>query len=185
MSETNEVNRPDKIIVQAVSVLQTAFGEAALLFKDFDEMMESKDWHTAYGNRTTKEVTSNLNDPLHWLLQCSFRIYESSEKKQQGLQTRLGISIVWWNDIVPGQEPTFIMARIDAHPTEFDHWDVWYAWEDTNFAVSEGKPVTKWKEDWGYTVSARPLTDIQSKEVLKKHYEELMTYLEMEIYQEK
>ena len=73
------------------------------------------------------------------------------------------------------------MARIDAHPTDFDHWDIWYAWEEASSSATDGKSVTGWKEDGGYVVSARSLTDLDSKKKLVELSKELIGYLERDI----
>ena len=180
----NEIGTAGKAIVQAIAVLQTAFEETALLFKDFDEIMGKAGWNTAYGNRTTKEVTSNLNRPRSWLLQCSFRIYENSEKMKSGPRTR--------------PRNKCCMSGTHNRPTR-NRYSLWLELMHSQIALitgmygqhgkkltiqtSEETPPSGWREDWGFVVSERPLVLITGKEALKKLAEELLGYMNIEINQ--
>lgn len=177
MKNNNTLNTSSNVIVQAISVLQKAFQEAASMFQDIDEMMEENGWQTAYGNRTTKEVTTHLNNPRNWLLQGSFRIYQNNKIIEANkMQTRLGVTIQWWDDNFPNQEPLLLIARFDATPDDFDHWDVRHAWEDAESTIIDGKPIKKRDDDWCFIVSARPLTSIKNKEMLRFLVKELIAY---------
>jgi hypothetical protein len=120
--------------------VQQIFKETAQLMKKLDSLMPvGKDWMPTYGNRTTKEVTSHLEEPERWLVEASFRIYDS--KKDPAVKK--GITITYWGEDI--DQPILIGGKIvyklDGQrkgPVRDDHWDLWSLW----FQEGEGKHIT-------------------------------------------
>jgi hypothetical protein len=179
METTTSKESKGIIIKQAISVLRQSFSEASLLLKDFDELMKENGWSPLYGNNTTRDLNTRLSDPDKWLLQGSFRIYENDKYKNKNKETRLGITIQWWNaELSEQKEPLLLIAKINCIPNDCDHWVVWYAWEDEPKRLFDSTAYTGNLDNWNYIASARPLTSITNKNMLEELVKELIGYLE-------
>ncbi len=164
-------------IAAAISLLQKAFEEAALILRDFDEILNREGWRSVYGNKTYRDTSRSLNDPRNWVPQGSFRLYaKQTRASSSGLQVRLGLTIQWWNPDSPAAEPLLFLARIDAKPNDFSPWDVWIAWAEAGAHAADGTPVRKKLSDWSFVVSARPLTSVKDKKMLQSLASELLAY---------
>jgi len=163
--------------------VQQVFREIAQLMRQLDDLMGA-DWRPTYGNRTTKEVTSHLGYPRHWLVRASFRIYDS--QKDPGL--RKGITVTYWGSGI--EQPLLIGGRMDyiVHDEEGtlkdDHWDLWSAWfqegsedkrvDGTIYPVIPEQSVLK-DHVREARVFAIPLVSIESEEDIRtKVYDRLM-----------
>jgi len=125
-----------KSIGLAFRYIQQIFKETSQLMQKLDTLM-GKDWSSAYGSRTTKEVTSQLGSPEAWLVEASFRIYNS--KKESNIKK--GITVAYWSKEI--EEPILVAGKLDyilddqtGRPKAEDHWDLWSAWFEENY---EGK----------------------------------------------
>jgi len=135
MKNRNHSKKQDhgRNIALAFRYIQQIFKETSQLMKKLDSLM-GKDWIPTYGNRTTKEVTSQLAYPESWLVQGSFRLYSS--RKEPSI--RKGITIAYWSDEI--EEPILIAGKLNyildettGRPKAEDHWDLWYAWFEKDF----------------------------------------------------
>ena len=107
-------------IVTVFRYVQQVFQECQRIFLKLDNLM-APEWKTIYGNRTTKDVTSSLQDPERWLVEAIFRMYETHDKL-----VNLGITISFWGNI---SEPVITAGKIVYTETkERDHWDLWNSW---------------------------------------------------------
>ncbi len=173
-----------KRIGLAFRYIQQIFKETSQLMQKLDTLM-GKDWSSAYGSRTTKEVTSQLGSPEGWLVEASFRIYNS--KKESNI--RKGITVAYWSKEI--EEPILVAGKLDyilddqtGRPKAEDHWDLWFAWFEENYekkrtdgSVHEGKPEDSHLRDYirEVKVFAIPLVSIQSEADIKtKIYDKLI-----------
>jgi hypothetical protein len=117
-------------IALALKLLRQAYGETGLLLYELDSFMREHGWLPMYGNRTTRDVTSSLQNPSYWLLQGTFRYYQKEAPQTPEEPTsRLGITIVWWQDELSNDlDPFVIFGRTDGLEKDMEHWDLWKAW---------------------------------------------------------
>lgn len=135
-SKDSDLGRNMQLVFEYV---QKNFKETAQLMKKLDSLMPvGKDWIPTYGNRTTKEVTSHLDDPERWLVEASFRIYDS--KKEPNIKK--GITITYWGKdidqpILVAGKINYMLDRQTKRPIKDDHWDLWYLWFGENVEKHE------------------------------------------------
>lgn len=178
--ERNELGRN---MTLAFRYIQQIFKETAQLMRKLDNLMD-KEWIPTYGNRTTKDVTSHLGDPDYWLVQASFRIYDSINKAN----IKKGITVIYWHEDY--DQPILIAGTLDYildDPTirslkGQDHWDLWNAWfTDYKDRKTDGTIYqTKYEAENDYIKEAKvfaiPLASIQSEDDIKnKIYDKLIT----------
>lgn len=129
MAETDNQarERRGRNVTLAFEYVQQVCTETAQLMRKLDDLMGAG-WESRYDNRTTKEVTSHLGHPRHWLVRASFRIYEGRGEPS----LRKGITVVYWGNGI--EQPILIGGQIDyiihdeSGRLEDDHWDLWSAW---------------------------------------------------------
>lgn len=166
----------------AFRYIQQVFKETAQLMKKLDSLM-GKDWIPTYGNRTTRDVTSHIDDPEYWLVEASFRIYDSKNEPS----IKKGITVVYWGKNV--DEPILIVGKMryildsaTGRPKGLGHWDLWDAWFERDY---EGKQTDgtvyqiKYEQEGDYIEDAKvfaiPLVSIQSEDDIKtKIYDKLI-----------
>ena len=169
----------------AFGYVQQIFKETSQLMKKLDNLMPvGKDWIPTYGNRTTKEVTSHLEDPEGWLVEASFRIYDSTKD----LSIKKGITVTYWGKDI--DQPVLIVGKINyildekaKRPIKDDHWDLWYLWfeEDCEKHESNGtvfKVIPRESRLKEYikeaSIFAIPLVSVSSEDDVKnKVYDKL------------
>lgn len=178
-SERSELGRNMKL---AFRYIQQIFKETAQLMRKLDNLM-GKDWIPTYGNRTTRDVTSHLDSPEYWLVEASFRIYDSINEPN----VKKGITVVYWPEEY--DEPILIAGKIDyvldsetGKPKQQQHWDLWGAWfvkdyeeRKTNSTIYQ----TTYQLDDDYIKEARvfaiPLVSIQAEDDIRtKIYDKLI-----------
>lgn len=165
--------------------VQQIFKETAQLMKKLDNLMPvGKDWIPTYGNRTTKEVTSHLEDPERWLVEASFRIYDSTKEPN----VKKGITVTYWGKDV--DQPILVAGKINyivdkqtKRPVKDDHWDLWSLWfqENTEKHETNGKVFKVIPQESSLkeyikeaSVFAVPLVSIASEDDVKsKIYDKL------------
>jgi hypothetical protein len=166
----------------AFRYIQQIFKETAQLMRKLDSLM-GKDWIPTYGNRTTRDVTSRIDDPDYWLVEASFRIYDSKNEPS----IKKGITIVYWGENI--DQPILIVGKMSyildsttGRPKSTQHWDLWDAWFERDH---EGKKTdgtvyeVKYEQEDDYIEEARvfaiPLVSIQSEDDIKtKIYDKLI-----------
>lgn len=157
-----------KEITSVFRYVQQVYKECQRIFLKLDNLM-APEWRTIYGNRTTKEVTSSLQDPERWLVEAVFRVYEAKEKS-----VSKGITISFWGNI---SEPVITAGKITYQtPNERDHWDIWNSWFSwapgeesdrvldgsvTDYAPEEIEHISRVK------VFSLPLVDIENEHDLE------------------
>jgi len=166
-SEGSELGRN---MTLAFRYIQQIFKETAQLMRKLDEFM-SKDWIPTYGNRTTRDVTSHLAYPEYWLVEASFRIYDSIKKPN----IKKGITVAYWPENY--DEPVLIAGKIDyvldpetGKPKQQHHWDLWDAWFTKDYEERKTDSTiyqTKYELEDDYISDAKvfaiPLASIQSE----------------------
>jgi len=186
MKNTNYSQREDlgKSIGLAFRYIQQIFKETSQLMQKLDSLM-GKDWMPTYGNRTTKEVTSQLGSPLGWLVEASFRIYD----KKNEPNIKKGITVAYWSKDI--EEPILIAGKLDyildestKKPKAQDHWDLWSAWFEEDYenkkvngsirrVIPEESLLRNYIKE--AAVFALPLVSIQSEADIKtKIYDKLV-----------
>lgn len=169
----------------AFKYIQQIFRETSLIMKSLDGMM-GRDWRPTYGNRTTKEVTSHLEEPESWLVEASFRIYDSISQKN----IRKGITVAYWSRSI--EEPILISGKLEYLIDEksgglkdSDHWDLWHAWFDERYkekkvdgTIYEIRPEESDLKDYvkEAQIFAIPLVSLESEQDIKsKIYDRLIS----------
>lgn len=185
MSDRNPSGRGDlgRNMNLAFRYVQQIFKETAQLMKKLDSLM-GKDWIPTYGNRTTRDVTSHINDPDYWLVEASFRIYD----RKNAPNIKKGITVAYWGEDY--DQPILIAGKLDyiLDPTTGNlkgqyHWDLWDAWhsEDYRDRKTDGTIYeTKYESENDYIKQAKvfviPLVSFQSEDDIKnKIYDKLIT----------
>jgi len=184
MDNTNPYDTSDlgSNMVLSFRYIQQIFKETAQLMRKLDSLM-GKDWTPTYGNRTTRDVTSHIEDPEYWLVQASFRIYDSAHEPS----IKKGITVVYWSEDT--EEPILIAGKLDyvlnpttGRPNNHYHWDLWDAW----YYIEEEKTISgtiyhreyQGENDYlkeAYTL-AIPLVTIQSEDDIRTRiYDRLIT----------
>ncbi len=151
-------------ILRVFQYVQQVFRECQQLIIKLDGLM-APEWKPLYGSRITRDVTSSLYDPDHWLVEAIFRIYDFEEPL-----VNKGITISFWGDKI--EEPIITIGKIVySDIAKRGHWDLWYMWFD-----DEVLPIDKRKldgtvlehspKDYDFIESVRilslPLVEIQS-----------------------
>jgi hypothetical protein len=167
----------------AFTYIQQIFRETAQLMRTLDTLM-GKDWQFTFGNRTTRDVTSHIDDPEWWLPEASFRIYDSIKEPS----IKKGITIQYWHKDL--DQPILIGGKLVYHldskskkPKNQQHWDLWGAWfergiEDPRIDGSVYKVEYEQEGDYieASEVFALPLTSITSENAIKtKVYDKLIS----------
>jgi len=192
MSDKDSVDRSNlgRNMGLAFRYVQQIFKETAQLMIKLDNLM-GKNWKPTYGNRTTKEVTSHIEKPEGWLVEASFRIYDSKSKPN----IKRGITVAYWSEDI--EEPILIAGKMDyllnkktGEPKNQDHWDLWNAWFAKDYEMkkidgtvyetkleSDDELIEEIKDHIKEAkVFAIPLAHIRSEDdIEKKVYEKLMT----------
>lgn len=165
-------------ILKVFQYVQQVFRECQQLIVKLDGLM-APEWKPVYGSRITRDVTSSLNDPEHWLVEAIFRIYESNDSS-----VNKGITITFWGNI---QEPVITIGEITyTDVSKRGHWDLWYSWfefEDEKISIDDrkldGSILELTPKDYDYIKRVKmfslPLVEIQNdNDVENKIYKELM-----------
>lgn len=167
----------------AFEYIQQIFRETSQLMKQLDSYM-GKDWIPTYGNRTTRGVTSHIDEPDEWLVQAVFRIYDSTKEPT----IKKGITVAYWGNEL--EVPMLIAGKLiykadtsTGKPIKDNHWDLWDNWfeDGSEFYKTDGTIYTlknDGKLDYiqGATVFVIPLVSIQSeKDIKTKIYDKLIT----------
>ena len=178
------INEKGRNIGIAFRCIQQIFRETSQVMKELDALM-GKDWRPTYGNRTTKEVTTHLDDPEHWLVEASFRIYDNIFQQN----VRKGITVAYWSEAI--DEPILISGKLEYVVDEktgnikySEHWDLWQAWFDKSYKgkIANGtiykiKPEESELKDYvkEAQVFAIPLVSLESKkDIISKIYDTLI-----------
>jgi hypothetical protein len=188
MNNGNHLKSSDlgKNIGLAFKYIQQIFKETSQLMKKMDSLM-GKDWIPTYGNRTTKEVTSHLSNPENWLVEASFRIYDSKMESN----IKRGITVAYWSKEI--EEPILIGGKMDyildektKKPKNHDHWDLWSIWfeEEYEKKITDGsicyiRPGESQLKSYikEAKVFAVPLVSIQSEDDIKTRVYDLLIEL--------
>lgn len=116
-------------ITLAFQYIQQVFRECQRLIFKIDNQM-APEWGNLYGNRITKDVTSNLQEPDWWLVEAIFRIYQNNSNER----INKGITITFWGDEV--EQPIITVGKIvysDIDKRDYwDLWSIWFEWTDEN-----------------------------------------------------
>ncbi|TET40104.1 MAG: hypothetical protein E3J66_07345 [Dehalococcoidia bacterium] len=176
MNNGNPSERSDlgENIGLAFRYIQQIFKETAQLMRKLDGLM-GKDWRPTYGNRTTRDVTSHIDDPDYWLVEASFRIYDSTNEPN----TKKGITVVYWGENI--DQPILIVGKMDyildsttQRPKRQHHWDLWDAWFERDYEERKTDGTVyqvKYEREDDYVEEARvfaiPLISIQSEDDIK------------------
>ncbi len=169
-------------IALALKLLRQAYSEAGLLLCELDNFMREHGWEPVYGNRTTRDVTSHLDNPTNWLLQGTFRYYQNHlSPLTDDPITRLGITIVWWQDAIEDDlDPFVIIGRTEGLEIDMEHWDLWTSW----FQDDDPEEITKSPisgvidgQNVSFCVSAKFLTTISNKQDVASLGQQLLDLL--------
>jgi hypothetical protein len=124
----------------AFEYVQQIFRETSQLMKKLDSLM-GKDWVPTYGNRTTRDVTSHIDEPDGWLVEAVFRIYNSRKEPR----VKKGITIAFWGDDI--EEPILVAGKLkyvvdktSKKIAKDNHWDLWGGWfyNDSGVPIADG-----------------------------------------------
>ncbi len=184
MNDRNPLERSElgRNMNLAFRYVQQIFRETAQMMKTLDSLM-GEDWTPTYGNRTTRGVTSHINDPDYWLVQGSFRIYSSKSEPS----IKKGITVAYWDEDY--DQPIIIAGKLDyildpttGNPKAQEHWDLWHAWFSEGYGDRKTDGTiyeTKYESENDYVKQARvfaiPLVSIQSEnDIRTKIYDKLI-----------
>ncbi|MCW3490218.1 hypothetical protein [Dethiobacter alkaliphilus] len=121
-------------ITLAFNYIAQVFKECQRLIFKVDNHM-APEWKYLYGNRITKGVSANLQEPEDWLVRGIFRYYERAEDQF----INKGITIAFWDDDI--NEPIITAGKIAYNdPGRKDHWDLWCIWHEWAWLNENNKP---------------------------------------------
>lgn len=110
-------------ITSAFLYLQQVFKECQHLIFKIDSQLDPE-WKNLYGNRITRDVSANLQDPERWIPESIFRIYQSVKNKE----VNIGVTISFWGDDNI-EQPIITAGKIIYSDIEKRiHWDLWNLW---------------------------------------------------------
>jgi len=123
MKKTNK----GKNISLAIEYVQRIFRESNQVIRHLDNLMEKESYSHLYGNTVTRDLSHDLEKPEQWLPDSIFRYYRQTDDNK----TIRGITITYWNDEEPIEEPILIGAVFTC--SKFDvqerkYWDIWRLW---------------------------------------------------------
>lgn len=184
MNNRNSLERSElgKNMELTFRYIQQIFKETAQLMKKLDSLM-GKDWIPTYGNRTTRDVTSHIDEPNYWLVEASLRIYDSVNEPN----IKKGITVVYWGENI--DQPILIVGKMNyildsttERPKGQYHWDLWDAWLEGDYKErkTDGSVYqVKYEREDYYIKEAKvfaiPLVSIQSEDDIKTRiYDELI-----------
>lgn len=182
--ENNGKNDLGKKITETFHYIQQIFVESAQLIVHMDKQFNKdfiNEWNYTYGNRITRSVSSDINNPKSWIPQAIFRLYEKKSNKN----IKIGITIEYW--VEPVEQPILVGGKleyIDAQ-TSSDHWDMWYSWFESEpkekkidgkekyYLTPENNKIKEYIKK--ATLFAIPLTEIHTTEDIEnKIYKEII-----------
>lgn len=154
-------------ITSAFRYIQKVFNECQRLIFKIDNHL-APEWSTIYGNRITKDVTSNLQESDRWIVEAIFRVYGINNDPT--INKAITISF-WGNDI---DQPIITAGKIVySEPNKKDHWDlwnIWFSWEENENRELDGKIKILKSDDCEYVKEAHvfslPLISITDEEIL-------------------
>lgn len=165
----NDIDKGHQMTL-AFLYIQRVFNECQRLILKIDNQL-APEWKNIYGNRITRDVTANIQDPDRWLVEAIFRSYESDGDKM----INKGITITFWGDDI--EEPIITAGKIIYSDIEKrNHWDLWHIWfywddiNENNEYMLDGRMNIFQPKDRNYIkeayVFSLPLVNITDEEAL-------------------
>lgn len=155
-------------ITAAFRYIQKVFNECQRLIFKIDNQM-APEWSTIYGNRTTKDVSSSLQQADRWIVEAIFRVYGTNNDQT----INKAITISFWGDDI--DQPVITAGKIIySDPSKRDHWDLWNIWfgwdENESSSELDGKIQVLSSKECNYIKEAHvfslPLISITDDETL-------------------